>query len=739
MKNYLIYFLLFSMVGFSQNYQYSLEEGKIPSPVILPSGVNNQLEEIEYFKAYLLPVAQRANLQKALDTYGAVRLEKGDYSGVNVVMRSNQSLYGHPTASNMSTITIASGSSNVRLESVKAATVNFQAGGVISNSTFKSLQYCNLNATNAMIENNVFVNIIFSSINFNFSTSGYYRNNKFIKHQAHGTSNMLVLKGNSTTPSYGNVHLHTNLLNPAGNATDVDNLESITFVGLDGEAWNVNGEGTKPMLVLKNMGDVKITDFGGENAYSNIKTPTFDIDADNLFFFNKYIKNQANPFEAPTIAPKTNVLYFEGEHDNYVRTSGTVTGFDLRCHFNGIGLDRDVTLNGVVQNSIITSSTPIKNAILGTQHTPWKRPNWETLPDPLGTNWRAERVGKPDSTAYIQNLINTVGIAELPEGVFYISSTLSMLVNGTKGIIGRGTGKTVICGLTDDFPLITLAESKTGDNNFFLSNLTIQGGSVGLLAPDEMDLMAFIDLKYVVFRNQNYGIHLYWIFGLDNCFFDSVSFVECAVGLLQEAHPTYTIENAGYVDKVVFYNGQYLNCEVAFHMNASRANNLDAWVNCKFDGNNKALMVGSNNFAIAANCDFTNHKSQPVYGSNEIGNYEEDAILSSGLALYSCNFYNNHTSYISNSTKMYMEGCNLLDNITVFSDKQHYRQTHYILNSTIAGNVGGGWGTTSGVFVNSNFSKNPEFSKVLVNLKNNVPIVLINATPNPYPQLLVTD
>jgi hypothetical protein len=31
---------------------------------------------------------------------------------------------------------------------------------------------------------------------------------------------------------------------------------------------------------------------------------------------------------------------------------------------------------------------------------------------------------KPDSTAYIQNLIDTNGIAELPEGVFYISSTL---------------------------------------------------------------------------------------------------------------------------------------------------------------------------------------------------------------------------------------------------------------------------------------------------------------------------
>jgi hypothetical protein len=42
---------------------------------------------------------------------------------------------------------------------------------------------------------------------------------------------------------------------------------------------------------------------------------------------------------------------------------------------------------------------------------------------PVRCKLRTERVGKPDSTAYIQNLINTNGIAELPEGVFYISST----------------------------------------------------------------------------------------------------------------------------------------------------------------------------------------------------------------------------------------------------------------------------------------------------------------------------
>jgi hypothetical protein len=62
---------------------------------------------------------------------------------------------------------------------------------------------------NAQLENNTIINS--GVINFNCSVSGYFRNNKIIKHQAQSVSNQLVMKGNSTTPSYGNVSLYTNL------------------------------------------------------------------------------------------------------------------------------------------------------------------------------------------------------------------------------------------------------------------------------------------------------------------------------------------------------------------------------------------------------------------------------------------------------------------------------------------------------------------------------------------------
>jgi hypothetical protein len=40
--------------------------------------------------------------------------------------------------------------------------------------------------------------------------------------------------------------------------------------------------------------------------------------------------------------------------------------------------------------------------------------------------------------------------------------------------------------------------------------------------------------------------------------------------------------------------------------------------------------------------------------------------------------------------------------------------------------------------VNNNLIANPTLSKLFTHIKENVPTVLIDAAPNPYPQFLVT-
>jgi hypothetical protein len=42
-------------------------------------------------------------------------------------------------------------------------------------------------------------------------------------------------------------------------------------------------------------------------------------------------------------------------------------------------------------------------------------------------------------------------------------------------------------------------------------------------------------------------------------------------------------------------------------MIATRANNLNAWVDCKFDGGGIALTLASQNASMVARCDFTNY------------------------------------------------------------------------------------------------------------------------------------
>lgn len=725
----LIFFLFFSTIVFSQNYQYAIEEAPVKTPET-PSGINNQLEEIEYFKAYLLPIAQKANLQAALNTYGSVRLEQGDYSGADIVMKSNQRLYGHPTLTKVPNVTIAAGSTNVRLEQLSFVdrTVTFEAGAAISNCIFKTLRYVYIKAIGAKLENNELINIG-GQIKFDCSLSGYFRNNKIIKHQAQTISNQLVMKGNTTTPSYGNVNLHSNYLTPVGDATDIDALQSATFVGVDSEGWNLNGEGSRAMFYAKNMGDFKITDFGGANSYSAVQTGSYDIDAKNLLFFNKYLRTSND-----IISARTNIFLVDGE-GGYKRGSGTITGFDLLGNLDHSNV---VKYNGAEQTGTITNSSTvatISSTILGTKYTPWARPAWETIPDPLGANWKANRTGKPDQRAYIQNLIDTKGIAELPEGIFYISSTLNIHLDGNHGITGQGTGKTVIVGLTDDFPLLTL---DTGtDTNFILTHLTLQGGKVGIYAGKKNNLgigqIAYENLKFIVFRDQMYGFQLSQIMGLDNSFFDHVGFVNCSKGFFKEPLLPYAgdYNTSSYVDKTMYYRSQFINCETAISMLATRPDNLNAWVECKFDRGQTALNMGGQNYPIIANCDFSNYNGESVINSNSV-------------SIYSCNFYNNNPSASTfKSMITYIEGSTFSDNSKMFSPVVYNSTFHYIMNSKITGDVvvpkpSSMYYDYSGIYVNSTLASNPALSKLLVNVKAGVPAVIINNLPDPYPQLLVT-
>jgi hypothetical protein len=84
------------------------------------------------------------------------------------------------------------------------------------------------------------------------------------------------------------------------------------------------------------------------------------------------------------------------------------------------------------------------------------------------------------------------------------------------GIQGKGTGKTVICGLTDNFPLISPLNN-INLSRFSLANLTLQGGSTGIYYSQDYgkQFISYQNMKFVVFRDQTYGMHLKQINGFD--------------------------------------------------------------------------------------------------------------------------------------------------------------------------------------------------------------------------------
>ena len=717
MKNLIYFFLLFSSVVFAQNYNYAIGNSK---KIILPTvpAVNNQPEEIEYFKAYLLPYAQRAQLQTALNTYKSVRLEAGNYrvGGVaSVNLTSNMKLYGHSSYNEMPPINITAGSTNVLVNSVKVwYGLNFLSGAAITNCTVSHVSGGYISATSALIEDCKFIDIIGGKLSINNSSSGYFRNNKFIKHWITSDYPQLSLKGNNATPSSGNTWAWLNLLTAHGDATDISNFGNLNIIGLDAEAWNYNNFGTgKALLYMRNMSDVKLASMAGL-GYATNPTPVFDIQANNLLLLNKEISTNGG---ASTTTAKT--LTIDSNSSPYSVTGGN---YDVRGFFN----NNILSYNGTSQTSLITgtAATEIASSILSTERVKWSKYVFSTIANPTGLNWSTNRVGQSSSRAYIQGLIDTNGIANLPEGIFYIDAPL--LVNKDEGIIGAGTGKTVIVGLTDDFNLINVRGAGIG--SFTINYLTLQGGSKGLhITSDGFDVWFQpngINVKYVVFRNQaTFGIEVAQMYGMDNCMFEQIHFFNIPTAFKQTPDPAFggfETSHMTYIDKTVFYRCQVINCVIGFSLITRRADNLNAWIDCSFNGNTGTSIIAVNhNAPVIINCDFKNNLGTRIVETNTT------------VGLYSCNFSNNTSANTIKGGSVVIEGCDFLDNVPLFETSNE----GFILNSTVTGSV---TNVSNGMFVNSKMQSDASLNYLLVKRVNSSNTILLNAIPKPYPQLLVT-
>jgi hypothetical protein len=161
-----------------------------------------------------------------------------------------------------------------------------------------------------------------------------------------------------------------------------------------------------------------------------------------------------------------------------------------------------------------------------------------------------------------------------------------------------------------------------------------------------------------------------------------------------------------------------------------RGNNLNAWINCKFDGNKLAMDTGSNSTCFAANCDFTKTHGEYI-------------VKGGDFSYYSCNFYENPVTVASMQMVLsWIEGCNFMDKVRFNARYKYAPASCIVVNSTIAGDVlkdeDDGREKDMSAYINTKLLSHPTISRMLMHIKDKKPALVIDGNPNPYPQLLVT-
>lgn len=721
------------------SYDTSTQVNSKIATAILADVIVNQKEEIDYFNLFFLPVSQKANIQTALNTHGKIRLGKGDYRGVNIEINLNQVIHGDNSYSIVSNILIKAGASNWVVNNLKTSdgTLTFEANAndalIITDGLISNLKETIIQGTGCRLDGNTFLHVD-CPVRIDCSASGYYRNTKVIKHICGTVSDQLTLRSNSSTRSFGNCHVHTNFRTPAGNTTLFNNMIELIFIGIDAEAWNYQGQGTRPLLDFEFCGDIKIMNLTGGNGGTapGNRTAVISAHATNLLILNKQMN-----FSTDTVMRGTRLFATNGS-GGFVRnlSGGDTLGRTVIYNQDN---DEDLRFDNVVVAAPIVSIPDrayFSDITLSRRLKAWVRPKYNQIPDPLGKNWRANRIGKPDQRAFIQNLINTNGVAELPAGIFYIGAPLNIISNGLQGIQGQGTGRTVICGLTDDFSLLSITGHGPNNGNIICNYLTFQGGRTGweysapLIAMD----IAYQHSVFVVFRDQVNGIYLNKIDAIDNNLFENLAFINCKTAFLKETGIAGPGGESGttYVDKTMFRKCQFINCETAFDMKATRADNMNCWIDCNFEGGQQAFLLAAQNAPMIINCDF--------HGYN--GKY---LIESNAITLVNVHMYDNNLSESSIKASLVVaEGCYSTDTAPFLSPVAFNEVMVNIFNSVIFGDVkisyreNSGFNPLSGLFVNSMLIKNPRLSKLVASIKNNTETILVDEFTNPYPQFLVT-
>ena len=554
--------------------------------------------------AYRVPLRNKTQLQSLINTYGVVRLDAGDYaSGVGAItLQAGQAIYAPPGEMTRlpSNITIAPGANGA---TIKGGSGNFGAyitfppsATPTSNVTISSMIQMGIRSNGASLDRLAVLNMAHHAIDINNTAGGYLRRSRFVRLQAHGGGSniegyfegkpIISIQGKADRSSWGNSIDFVNVLDPWSSQFVISGQADFAINNVDLEQYQAVRDGG-PAFKFRNCGRVWITNVQGY-IFGQV---SLDNGADELFV-NGFVLGQQDAGNWIAQA-SNNVMVWanSGNRKGWMQDLGSG-----KTRVYSEPSSPALRVNGSTSAPSGAALTALQTMLTSepAAFANWQPPVLRAVPDPAGPNWAMGRSGKPDSREMLQAIINNNRqLAELPAGVFYISAPLDHYPD--QCIAGKGKGATAIIPMNDTFAAFKTAWNRPGPDEstsgLHLIDMTVQGGSAGWMQAEYGNQTTLFNFGHVAFRNQaNAGILLQSTYAWDNGWLESVDFVNCATGVKTVGTGSGAQFTTCYMDKVVFYRCQYLNCGRAVHLNNTRVNNSNLWLECYFKGSTTQAM-----------------------------------------------------------------------------------------------------------------------------------------------------
>ncbi len=566
--------------------------------------------------AFLVPLAERANLQALLDAHANVRLDGGNYSKggpAQLTIASDHGIYGNGQ-SGLPLVVVPAGTTGAVLSGTNGP-VRFDAGGdqVTHDNCFQHLS-SSVTGEGVSLERNEFLDFHESSLSFDTQAAGFVRNNRFVRLMLHGGGDAVIrLVGDAGHKSYGNVVFWLNALGAPLDTIVGEHQRDFTVVGADGESYGTAAPGAKAMFYTRDVDSLRI-----HTASGRVITPAFDLGATDISLFNAY---------TGTTGPDSNFVLQPGVARAGLFASPQVQGANpptLRVEGPGNLQPFSLTLDGSPWTAAPTGEkAALLRGLLAPARAgrPWARPTLPPIADPAGSSWSEGLADKPDDAPLLQQLLDTQHVVELEARAYYLGSALAL---GTRdGLIGKGAERTVLIAKTPTIDLLTtkLPPLMAGANaqSFMptLVDLTLQGGQNGLHMNQPGTQMTIAYIDHVTFRNMsNAGIFADHVYGVDNDMFAYAQFYQCGAGYKARTDTgpaNDSTPDLGYTDKTVFYRSQFVRCGLGIDSVGRRQNNLNAYFESSFRENTKAAFHSEPDAStIIASSEFIDNRGDPV-------------------------------------------------------------------------------------------------------------------------------